>query len=60
VVVAELANAETARIPYDMLVVAGGSLYSYFGHEDWRQFAALVDSAPGGSDLAWASVPGDA
>src|SRR5206468_10510357 len=24
-----------ATIPYDTLVVAGGSRYSYFGHEEW-------------------------
>ena len=29
-------------VPYDTLVVAAGSSYSYFGHEDWRQFAAEV------------------
>jgi NADH dehydrogenase len=27
------------RLPYDTLVVAGGSEYSYFGHEEWREFA---------------------
>src|SRR4051794_18022957 len=29
-----------ASIPYDTLIVAGGSQYSYFGHDDWRKFAA--------------------
>src|SRR5437870_6007623 len=29
-----------ATIPYDTLIVAGGSRYSYFGHEDWRDHAA--------------------
>src|SRR4029453_17235612 len=28
-----------ASIPYDTLVVAGGSRYSYFGHDDWREYA---------------------
>ena len=23
-------------LPYDTLIVAGGSHYSYFGHDDWR------------------------
>ena len=32
------------KIPYDSLVVAGGSSYSYFGHEDWRRFAPEVKS----------------
>jgi hypothetical protein len=29
---------------YDTLVVAGGSAYSYFGHEGWRPFALEVKS----------------
>src|SRR3954452_1705977 len=33
-----------APIPYDTLIVAGGSQYSYFGHDDWRKFAAEVKS----------------
>jgi NADH:ubiquinone reductase (H+-translocating) len=28
--------------PYDSLVVAGGSMYSYFGHDDWRRYALEV------------------
>jgi len=33
-----------AAVPYDTLIVAGGSRYSYFGHDDWREFAAEVKS----------------
>jgi NADH dehydrogenase len=33
-----------ASIPYDTLIVAGGSHYSYFGHDDWSEFAAEVKS----------------
>jgi NADH dehydrogenase len=33
-----------ASIPYDTLIVAGGSRYSYFGHDDWAQFATEVKS----------------
>ncbi len=29
---------------YDTLVLAAGSAYSYFGHEDWREVAAEVKS----------------
>ena len=29
---------------YDSLVVAGGSTYSYFGHDDWRAYALEVKS----------------
>jgi NADH:quinone reductase (non-electrogenic) len=31
-------------IPYDTLIVSGGSSYSYFGHDDWRDHAAEVKS----------------
>jgi NADH dehydrogenase len=31
-------------IPYDTLIVAGGSSYSYFGHDEWANFAAEVKS----------------
>jgi len=31
-------------VAYDTLIVAGGSSYSYFGHDDWREFAAEVKS----------------
>jgi NADH dehydrogenase len=33
-----------ARLGYDTLIVAGGSHYSYFGHEEWRAHAAEVKS----------------
>jgi NADH dehydrogenase len=31
-------------IPYDTLIVAGGSHYSYFGHDEWSRYAAEVKS----------------
>ncbi len=31
-------------LPYDTLLVAGGSRYSYFGHDDWSEYAAEVKS----------------
>jgi len=33
-----------AAIPYDTLIVAGGSRYSYFGHDDWQRVAVEVKS----------------
>ena len=30
------------RVPYDTLIVAGGSDYSYFGHDEWRTTALEV------------------
>jgi NADH dehydrogenase len=32
------------RIAYDTLLVAGGSSYSYFGHDDWRSVVLEVKS----------------
>jgi NADH dehydrogenase len=31
-------------VPYDTLIVAGGSRYSYFGHDEWRRLAPEVKS----------------
>src|SRR6202011_6182286 len=31
-------------VSYDSLIVSGGSQYSYFGHDDWRRYAAEVKS----------------
>jgi len=43
VLVGSLPNGtKEAAIPYDTLIVAGGSEYSYFGHDDWRPFAPDV------------------
>jgi NADH:ubiquinone reductase (H+-translocating) len=33
-----------SSLPYDTLIVAGGSHYSYFGHDDWRTYAPEVKS----------------
>jgi NADH:ubiquinone reductase (H+-translocating) len=33
-----------SSLPYDTLIVSGGSHYSYFGHDDWRANAAEVKS----------------
>jgi len=51
VLVEQLPNDETAAIPYDTLVVAGGSHYSYFGHEDWQPFAPELKSLEGALDI---------
>src|SRR3954449_3681305 len=43
-----LESAAGAHTPdalgYDSLIVAGGSTYSYFGHDEWRRFAPEVKS----------------
>jgi NADH:ubiquinone reductase (H+-translocating) len=33
-----------ASVAYDTLIIAGGSSYSYFGHDDWSTFAGEVKS----------------
>jgi NADH dehydrogenase len=38
------AELEAREIEYDTLVVAGGSEYSYFGHDEWRPLALEVKS----------------
>lgn len=30
---------DASRVPYDILVIATGSDYNYFGHDEWRQLA---------------------
>src|SRR6476646_2566976 len=39
-----IADTEPRRIPYDVLLVAGGSSYAYFGHDEWRSVALEVKS----------------
>lgn len=52
VVVGDLPDGEAERrLPYDTLVVAGGSNYSYFGHEEWRQFAPELKSIGGALEI---------
>jgi NADH dehydrogenase len=33
-----------ASVPYDTLILAGGSRYSFFGHDEWSAFAEEVKS----------------
>jgi NADH dehydrogenase len=39
-----IAGTEGMTLPYDTLLVAGGSSYDYFGHDDWRSLALEVKS----------------
>jgi NADH dehydrogenase len=41
---AAVPGGETLAIEYDTLVVAGGSDYAYFGHDEWRTLALEVKS----------------
>jgi NADH dehydrogenase len=38
-VLAQPPDAEPLTIPYDTLIVAAGSRYSYFGHDEWSPYA---------------------
>jgi NADH:ubiquinone reductase (H+-translocating) len=52
VVVDHLPNgARGVELPYDVLVVAGGSHYSYFGHDNWAAHAPELKSLAGAIDL---------
>jgi NADH dehydrogenase len=37
-------DGEPLTIPYDTLIVAGGSHYAYFGHDEWQKIAREVKS----------------
>jgi NADH:ubiquinone reductase (H+-translocating) len=40
-----------AFLEYDSLIVAGGSRYSYFGHDEWREHAPELKSLEGALDI---------
>jgi NADH dehydrogenase len=44
-------SGEREAIAYDTLIVAGGSRYSYFGHDDWEQYAPELKSIEGALDI---------
>jgi NADH:ubiquinone reductase (H+-translocating) len=47
-----LPNGDERRtLPYDVLVVAGGSAYSYFGHDEWAEHAPELKSLQGALEL---------
>jgi NADH:ubiquinone reductase (H+-translocating) len=44
-------GAAGSTFAYDTLVVAGGSRYSYFGHDEWRRFAPELKSLAGALEI---------
>jgi NADH dehydrogenase len=44
VAVGALPNGSERVIPYDTLIVAAGSRYSYFGHDEWQPLAPDIKS----------------
>ncbi len=52
VVVDHLPNGRRrGTLPYDTLIVAGGSHYSYFGHDEWHRRAPELKSLDGALDI---------
>lgn len=51
VTVDDLPNGGGETVPYDVLAVAGGSHYSYFGHDDWQEHAPELKTLDGALDL---------
>ena len=45
------ASAARSTIPYDTLIAAGGSRYSYFGHDEWQAYAHEVKSLESALDV---------
>ncbi|HEX4679982.1 MAG TPA: NAD(P)/FAD-dependent oxidoreductase [Gaiellaceae bacterium] len=44
-------GAPSLQLPYDVLVVGGGSRYSYFGHDDWAVHAPELKTLDGALHL---------
>jgi NADH:ubiquinone reductase (H+-translocating) len=52
VILGRLPNGQArSTLAYDTLLVAGGSRYSYFGHDDWRRFAPELKSLEGALEI---------
>ena len=51
VVVHDLPNGGEITLGYDTLIVAGGSRYSYFGHEEWQAHAPELKSLSGALEI---------
>jgi NADH dehydrogenase len=49
--VSGLPNGGGTALPYDLLAVAGGSRYSYFGHDDWAAHAPELKTLDGALEL---------
>jgi NADH dehydrogenase len=49
--VRNLPNGKTLSLEYDLLVVAGGARYSYFGHDGWAEHAPELKTLEGALDL---------
>ncbi len=52
IVLDRLPNGERqATLAYDTLIVAGGSRYSYFGHDEWQEHAPELKSLTGALEI---------
>jgi NADH:ubiquinone reductase (H+-translocating) len=43
--------ADFATFPYDYLILACGSLHSYFGHDDWEEYAPGLKTIEGATEI---------
>jgi NADH:ubiquinone reductase (H+-translocating) len=51
VTLADLPNGGEQTLPYDVLAIAAGSGYSYFGHDDWAAHAPELKTLDGALEL---------
>jgi NADH:quinone reductase (non-electrogenic) len=49
--ISDLPSGGSTELPYDVLAVATGSRYSYFGHDEWAPFAPELKTLDGALDL---------
>jgi len=47
----EVQLEDAPPVPYDTLVLATGSRYSWFGHDEWARFAPALKTSAGALDL---------
>jgi NADH dehydrogenase len=51
VAVEEEPTGDRVELPYDVLAVSGGTRYSYFGHDEWAEFAPELKTLDGALEL---------
>ena len=67
-VVRQVCIRDTGLIDYDYLILATGSAYTWFGHDDWARYAAVLKTLPDALEIRrrileafdWAETRNDA
>jgi NADH dehydrogenase len=44
-------QTRSGAVPYDFLILATGSRYNYFGHDEWERFAPKLKSIPDATEI---------